>query len=85
MNAPKARMLPMRRRLLQGSGALAVARWLPAHAADKALPDIPALSAFLAGRTPRWERISLDLPQLADNGQVVPMRVKVAGPFAPGP
>ena len=43
------------------------------------------MTAFLAGRTPRFERIKLDLPDLADNGFAVPMRVTVAGPFAPGP
>jgi sulfur-oxidizing protein SoxY len=77
--------VPARRRLLRGATALVLARYLPAHAADKLLPQIPALSAFLATRTPRWERVSLELPQLADNGQVVPMRLSVAGPFAPGP
>ena len=45
----------------------------------------PRLTAFLAGRTPRFERIKLDLPDLADNGFAVPMRVTVTGPFAPGP
>ena len=77
--------LRVRRRLLQGGGALALAHWLPAYAADRDLLDIPALSAFLAGRSPRWERVRLDLPQLADNGQAVPMKIAVDGPFAPGP
>jgi len=48
-------------------------------------PAIPALVAFLAGRSPRWERLRLELPQLADNGQAVPMRLSMPGPFAPGP
>src|SRR5262245_27601888 len=48
------------------------------------MPDIPELARHLAGRKPRWERIRLEMPQLADNGQVVPMRIKVDGPFAPG-
>ena len=80
-----SRRLRARRRLLQGGGALALAHWLPAYAADRDLLDIPALSAFLAGRSPRWERVRLDLPQLADNGQAVPMKIAVDGPFAPGP
>lgn len=74
-----------RRRALQVGGALALAPWLPAHAAERDIADIPALAAFLAGRAPRWERIRLDLPRLADNGQAVPMKIIVDGPFAPGP
>jgi len=74
-----------RRRLLQGAGALAVVGCIPARAADGALPAIPAMDAYLAGRVPRRERVRLDLPRLADNGLAVPMRIVVAGPFAPGP
>jgi sulfur-oxidizing protein SoxY len=85
MIARDSHRLRVRRRLLQGAGALAIAQWLPARAADRNLPDIPALSAFLAGRSPRWERVRLDLPRLADNGQSVPMKIVVDGPFAPGP
>ena len=74
-----------RRRVLQGASAFALITCLPARAADGDLPTIPALTKFLAGRTPRRERIRLDLPRLADNGFAVPMRISVAGPFAPGP
>jgi sulfur-oxidizing protein SoxY len=70
---------------LQGAGALAIAPWLPVHAAAIDVADIPTLGAFLAGRTPRWERVHLDLPRLADNGLAVPMKLVVDGPFAPGP
>ena len=69
-----------RRRLLQGAAALTVARALPAAAQN--LPAIPALASFLGGRSPRWERLKLELPSLADNGQSVPMRITMAGPFA---
>jgi len=75
----------VRRRLLQAAGALALIACGPARAADGVLPAIPELTKFLALRSPRWERIRLDLPRLADNGFAVPMRVTVAGPFAPGP
>jgi sulfur-oxidizing protein SoxY len=68
--------------MLQTAAALAVSRVLPATADD--LLAIPALAAFLAGRVPRWERLKLDLPQLADNGQSVPMKLTMPGPFAPG-
>jgi sulfur-oxidizing protein SoxY len=42
------------------------------------------LESFLAGRSPRWERLHLELPALADNGQAVPMRLSLPGPFAAG-
>jgi sulfur-oxidizing protein SoxY len=74
-----------RRRLLQAAGALAVITCVPARGADGDLPAIPELAKYLALRTPRRERIRLDLPRLADNGFAVPMRITVAGPFAPGP
>ena len=74
----------VRRRLLQGAAALAVSRALPSVAAPE-LPDIPLLTQLLAGRTPRWERLRLELPALADNGLAVPMKLVMSGPFAPGP
>jgi sulfur-oxidizing protein SoxY len=74
-----------RRAWLQGAGALALVTCLPARAAVGALPAIPALQAYLAGRTPRMERLVLTLPSLADNGFSVPLRLVVTGPFAPGP
>ena len=74
-----------RRRVLVAGGALAIAPWLPARADDRDIANIPALAAFLAGRKPRWERMRLELPGLADNGQAVPMKIVVDGPFAPGP
>ena len=84
MTVDDIRKLRTRRRLLQAGGALAIVPWRSVRAAANDLPDIPALSAFLAGRSPRTERVHLVLPQLADNGFVVPMRVRVDGPFAPG-
>jgi sulfur-oxidizing protein SoxY len=73
-----------RRRLLQSTAALALAHALPCVAAPE-LPDIPLLAQLLGGRTPRWERLRLELPALADNGQAVPLRLAMPGPFAPGP
>ncbi|HEV2038989.1 MAG TPA: thiosulfate oxidation carrier protein SoxY [Casimicrobiaceae bacterium] len=73
--------------LLQGAGAWALASPLLAgapSAAAQELPAIPALTSFLAGRLPRRERLRLELPALADNGQAVPMRLTMAGPFASG-
>ena len=77
-----------RRRALQGTAALAIAALLPLlpeAAAEElpAIPAIPALAAFLAGRTPRWERLRLEMPPFADNGQAVPIRLAMTGPFTP--
>ncbi|HWZ71405.1 MAG TPA: thiosulfate oxidation carrier protein SoxY [Casimicrobiaceae bacterium] len=88
MTAPLSRTPVSRRRLLQSAGAWALVSPLLAGASAAAaqeMPAIPALTSFLAGRSPRRERLRLDLPTLADNGQAVPMRLTMAGPFAPGP
>jgi sulfur-oxidizing protein SoxY len=71
-----------RRRFVRGAVAIALVGVRPANAA---LPSIPSLDAWLAGRAPRFERIKLSIPAIADNGFAVPMRVSVDGPFAPGP
>jgi sulfur-oxidizing protein SoxY len=71
--------------MLQGAGAFALVTCLPARAAEGELPAIPALTAWLAGRVPRRERLRLELPVLADNGLAVPVRIAMPGPFAPGP
>ena len=87
MNARLSRRPMSRRRLLQSVGAWALASPLlaatPAALAQQ-MPAIPALASFLAGRSPRWEHLRLELPALADNGQAVPMRLTMAGPFARG-
>jgi sulfur-oxidizing protein SoxY len=79
-----ARPRPARRRLLQGAAAMVACRALPSTAAPE-MPDIPLLAELLAGRTPRWERLRLQLPALADNGLAVPLKLSMPGPFAPGP
>src|SRR2546430_17530095 len=87
MNARLSRRPMSRRRLLQSAGAWALASPLLAAASAalaQQMPAIPALTSFLAGRSPRWEHLRLELPALADNGQAVPMRLTMAGPFAPG-
>lgn len=73
-----------RRRLLRAAGAGVAVPWLAqlriAHA--QTLPSLPALATLLAGRTPRWERLHLDMPLFADNGQAVPLRMTMDGPFS---
>lgn len=86
MTSHPLRRLISRRRVLQGTGALAlagpIAALLPGAAAQE-LPAIPALVSFLAGRTPRRERVRLEMPPFADNGQAVPIRLTMTGPFLP--
>lgn len=88
MTFPPSARDPTRRRLLQQAGALAVAAplatLLPTVQAQE-LPSLPALTTLLAGRSPRWERLRLEMPMFADNGQAVPIRLLLPGPFAPGP
>lgn len=72
---------PLRRALL---GAAALAPAWPGATLAQAQPDVPALRAYLAGRAARMERVTLDIPRIADNGNVIPVRMAVAGPFAPG-
>jgi len=55
------------------------------QAVAQTLPALPALTALLAGRIPRWERLRVEMPLFADNGQSVPIRLSMPGPFAPGP
>ena len=50
-----------RRRLLQGAATLALVRALPSVAAPE-LPDIPLLRELIGARTPRWERLRMELP-----------------------
>jgi sulfur-oxidizing protein SoxY len=73
-----------RRRALQAGVALVAARLLPAHAAADDLPGVRELLEYLAGRTPQFGRLSLDIPRLADNGNAIPLRIAMRGPFAAG-
>jgi sulfur-oxidizing protein SoxY len=77
-----------RRRFLQHAGAAAIVAPLSGvalPAAAQVLPPLPALATFLAGRVPKWERLRIEMPLFADNGQSVPIRLSMPGPFAPGP
>ncbi len=75
---------PGRRALLVGSGGLVALRVLPVRAEAGELPPVPELVDYLAGRAPRFGRLVLDIPRLADNGNAVPLRIRVTGLFEPG-
>lgn len=73
-----------RRRILTAGTALVVARVLPARAAAADLPGVRELIDYLAGRAPKFGRLTLDMPRLADNGNAIPLRIVMSGPFASG-
>jgi sulfur-oxidizing protein SoxY len=71
-----------RRHLLAGSaGALAVAAFgaAPAHAANNA-QDL--IKAFTGGKQAVEAKVKLDLPEIAENGNTVPMTVTVESPMS---
>lgn len=78
---PPSRRSTRRRTLI----AAALLPLVPVAAlAQDSNPEVPAFKAFLAGRTARAGRLVLDIPRIADNGNVVPVRITVPGPFAAG-
>jgi sulfur-oxidizing protein SoxY len=71
-----------RRRLLAWSGAAAVSPLLvtPAHAQDAAALAA-AIAEFARGQPLRPGKVTLEIAQLVDNGNVVPLRVRVDSPM----
>jgi sulfur-oxidizing protein SoxY len=72
---------PGRRALLVGAAA---APWWAGRAFAQADPEVAAYKAFVGARAVRTERLVLDIPRIADNGNLVPVRIAMPGPFAPG-
>jgi sulfur-oxidizing protein SoxY len=71
---------PSRRQVLAGSaGALAIAALgvAPAHANNA--PDL--IKAFTGGKQATEGKVKLDLPEIAENGNTVPMTVSVESPM----
>jgi sulfur-oxidizing protein SoxY len=66
-----------RRTVLLSSLASVVVR--PARATPEA--QAAAVQAFTGGRTPLDGRVKLDIAQLIDNGNVVPVRIDVTSPM----
>ena len=73
-------MKPRRRAVLRlaASGALLVTL-RPAHAADAQLEE--AVTAWAAGTKPREGRITIDIAPLVDNGNAVPVTVRIDSPM----
>jgi sulfur-oxidizing protein SoxY len=62
----------------------AAAPWWAGRAFAQADPEVAAYKAFVGARAVRTERLVLDIPRIADNGNLVPVRIAMPGPFAPG-
>jgi sulfur-oxidizing protein SoxY len=73
-----------RRQALMGAGALvalgAVGVPAPARAANDAQER---LMAFTGGVQPQVGRVMLDMPEIAENGNTVPMHIRVDSPMTP--
>jgi sulfur-oxidizing protein SoxY len=70
-----------RRQLLAGAGVFAAALGAsipPAYAANNA-QDL--IKAFTGGKSPTEGKVKLDLPEIAENGNTVPMTVSVESPM----
>ena len=73
--------LSRRQALALGTGALAAAAGvLPTAALAKNDAD-EIIKQFAAGREPQKGKVKLDLPEIAENGNTVPMTVSVESPM----
>ncbi len=71
---------PTRRGLLAAGGALVVlAATPPARASMETMRK--AMDEFTGGRTPTQGGVSIDIPALVENGNSVPLTVKVESPM----
>jgi sulfur-oxidizing protein SoxY len=72
-----------RQALTIGAGAAAfVALGLPATPAFAKNNIDEAISKFTGGKTPTVGRVKLDVPEIAENGNTVPMTVSVESPMS---
>jgi sulfur-oxidizing protein SoxY len=73
-----------KRRALVAGAAILPFLAATARAQSEAEPVVEAYNKFLAGRRAGTGRLVLDIPRIADNGNVVPVRIAMPGPFAAG-
>ena len=71
-----------RRQTLVAAGAVTAVATLPRLARADAPADAAAfIKAFAGGEQPMKSQVTLDLPEIAENGNTVPLGVKVASPM----
>jgi sulfur-oxidizing protein SoxY len=74
--------LSRRQILTAGAGAFATITWGAALSPALAANDSGDLiKAFTGGKTPTEGKVKLDLPEIAENGNTVPMTVTVESPM----
>jgi len=74
--------LSRRQILTAGAGAFATITWGAAFSPARAANDSGDLiKAFTGGKTPAEGKVKLDLPEIAENGNTVPMTVTVDSPM----
>ncbi len=71
-----------RRAVLKGAVLACAGAALPVAAQTPAIPEIPAMASFVAGRTVRWDSVAVETPRLADNGYSVSLKLGVAAGLA---
>ncbi len=79
--------VPIRRRILLAGAAgwpLSFAGPPVRAVVESEALAVPAYKAFLNGRTAEGGRLTLDIPRIADNGNVVPVKLAMRGPFSAG-
>lgn len=80
--------LARRRKVLVASAALPWAALAPALAPltvrAEEEPDVAAFKAHVGNRRVSTGRLKLDVPRIADNGNTVPVKIQMPGPFAAG-
>ena len=73
-----------RQAMVMGAGAVAAAILGPSIGPAVAANDSDELiKKFTGGKTPAEGRVKLDLPEIAENGNTVPMTVMVESPMTP--
>jgi len=74
----------MRRRAFLGIAAAALPWALPVRAQFQPAQDIaPLMRRLTGGAAPEKGGVEIELPQIAENGNSVPMRVRVTSPMTP--
>jgi sulfur-oxidizing protein SoxY len=76
--------LSRREALAVGAGAFAAGVGLTAGPALALNDYADQIKQFTGGKTPVEGRVKLELPELAENGNTVPLSVAVDGPFSDG-
>jgi len=81
----KERTAASRRHVIKGASALALGGlWLAGRPAEADLAKAQKLLAeLIGGKTPQEGKVRLEMPQIAENGQTVPLTVAVDSPMTP--